>query len=64
MKLICDRLVKYYNSNILDDEKKLTQAMFYAESKKHMSKKKGLTTLMRLIYNHYKGKKPTPSYIG
>jgi len=64
MELLCDRLVKYYNSNILDDEKKLTQAMFYAESKKHMSKKKGLTTLMRLIYNHYKGKKPTPSYIG
>ena len=29
-----------------------------------MAGKKGLTTLMRLIYNHYKGKKPTPSYIG
>ena len=64
MKLVCDRLIKYYNTNILDDEKKLTQVLFYSEAKKHMSGKKGLTTLMRLIYNHYKAKKPTPSYIG
>lgn len=61
---LCDRLVKYYNTNILDDEKTLNQVLFYSESKKHMLGKKGLTTLMRLIYNHYKGKKPTPSYIG
>lgn len=64
MDLLCDKLIKYYNTNILDNENKLRQILFYSEAKKNMSGKKGLTTLMRLVYNHYNRKKPKPSYIG
>ncbi len=64
MDKLCERLIETYNTTVLDDVDKVTQAAFYSEAKKHRGKGKGLTTLMDLIYKHYQGKKPKPKFIG
>jgi hypothetical protein len=64
MDKLCTRLTNTYNTTVLDDVDKITQAAFYSESKKHKGGKKGKTVLMDLIYNRYQGNKPKPSYIG
>lgn len=64
MDKLCTRLTTSYNTTILDDVNKITQAVFYDESKKHKDKKRGLTTMMALVYNHYKANKPKPRFIG
>jgi hypothetical protein len=64
MDKLCKRLTDTYNTTVLDDVDKTTQAVFYSEAHKHKNGGKGLTTLMELIYNHYKGGKPKPMFIG
>jgi hypothetical protein len=55
---ICRELQTTYNANILNDISVLKQAVFFNESQKNKNKKKGNITLMKLIYNHYREKKP------
>lgn len=64
MDKLCNRLTETYNTNVLDDTNKITQAAFYSEAQKHKGGDKGRTVLMDLIYNHYRKYKPTPMFIG
>ena len=64
MDSLCQELHRTYNTNLLDRESNLTQAVFLNASEKNKDKSLGNTTLMRLIYNHYRVQKPMPRYIG
>lgn len=58
MEELCKKLIKTYNTNILDKQDKITQSAFYSISKNNN------TVLSKLIQNHYKRNKPIIQYIG
>jgi predicted transcriptional regulator with HTH domain len=64
MERICSQLIETYNTNLLNAVDIKTQALFYDISRKHKDGRKGKTSLMQLIYNHYSAVKPTPMFIG
>lgn len=64
--IICNKLVKTYNSNILDKADTNLKNLFLttAEISRQINLKKGNTTILSLLDNYTKNDTPIPKYIG
>lgn len=63
MNKICEDLKTLYNTNVLDSSTPIQQAVFLNEAEKHKNENEGNTTLMKLIYNHFRAEKPNADKI-
>ena len=64
MEIICNRLIKTYNTNILDNTSKRISKEFFDASIANRGGDKGRQVLIDLIYNHYTIKKQQVAFIG
>lgn len=65
MDELCEKLLKSYNTNVLDNaEDTLDVKEFLRSTINHRGCGKGRKVLMDLIYNHYRKTKPSPAFIG
>ena len=66
MSNICNKLLKTYNSNVLDETDINLKKLFLttAEFSKQIKLKKGNTTLLSLLNNYVQNDTPLPKYIG
>lgn len=65
MDELCEKLLKSYNTNVLDNaEDTVDVKEFLRSTINHRGCGKGRKVLMDLIYNHYRKTKPSPAFIG
>uniref|UniRef100_A0A6C0H3M6 Uncharacterized protein n=1 Tax=viral metagenome TaxID=1070528 RepID=A0A6C0H3M6_9ZZZZ len=65
MQQLCEKLCKFYNANILDDQTYEIYNGFHKASSDNIGTGHGKQTLMKLILNHFRGDpEPRPEFIG
>ena len=65
MQHLCEKLCKFYNANILDDQTYEVYDEFRRASSQNIGTGHGKQTLMKLILNHFRGDpEPKPEFIG